>query len=740
MGGMFSSDSSTGKQGPTGPTGPTGPPGPQGLKGETVFNLEQVLADPVLTEKLMKVLVNDSQNRFKGQKGDKGDKGDTGLAGAKGDKGDTGAAGTKGDKGDTGAAGAKGDKGDTGAAGTKGDKGDTGTFSLQQIVGSALAPEVRSNFFDTIATDTRFKGPVGQVGPTGPPGNIENIDNAVTALLRNSTFTNSIGQGVLSRTDFNTFKSDDYEKLKTNYNEFKTDVTQNYLKASSANSSWWNTQLKSNFDLYNKPEIKNDPEKSSPYVWNNFYTTGESDGKYAPKSDLSKYALKSTDANGYANKGDLSNYAPKSDSTDGKYQQKGDYVLNSKLADYALKSEPVVIQSITLRGSEDTKDPGKGSYPEFTIKSNLSTNGDFEISHEQSNVGTKNIRINPMNYNPGNISIGYNKTETIPSKFSVKGDINASENLIGKGLKIGPNSEWNLIADANCLRINGPENTQYNFCKQVIPKLSSSNNSLTNIYDGVFLQSSRLYTDLWNSAVSPGWTPGYAVSNKFNGTNYLSRYWMTQFWIRTLADNTFASVSIKLNVNNYNRIKYLDIYFSVKNFSSDPARFLFINWNSSSSIQYINNYTNVLSTALDSFKTDNNIAYIPIRSQSNSLDFNSSQNKDISKINKNDNDNYTIGYLDPSYGSTFYDENYTKILTDSTNLNNALKISGTNDNDTDNVPVYRMRINGKMIRDNLEKGLSYITFRINDTSSSNNTCFYLLDSYPILCNTPNGIC
>ena len=255
---MFSSDSSTGKQGPAGPAGPVGPKGdtgPVGPGGETVLNLEQVLADPVLTEKLMKVLVNDSQNRFKGPKGDQGLKGDTGSQGAKGDTGTPGA------KGDTGSPGAKGDKGD------KGDKGETGTFSLEQIVGSALAPEVKSSFFETISKDTRFKGPKGDTGAVGPAGSITNIDGVANQLLSDPNFTGKIGNGVLSRTDFNTFKEGDYTPLKTDFNTLKNNVEQNYLRASSADSSWWNTQLKNNFNSYNKPEIKNNSEKNHQHMF-----------------------------------------------------------------------------------------------------------------------------------------------------------------------------------------------------------------------------------------------------------------------------------------------------------------------------------------------------------------------------------------------------------------------------------------------------------------------------------------
>ena len=289
MGGLFSSESKAGSTGPIGPIGPIGPSGPKGDSGDTVLNLSQVLADPVLTEKLMNVLVNDSQNRFKGQtgaigpsgvKGDTGAIGPSGAIGPAGVKGDTGAIGPSGVKGDTGAIGPSGVKGDTGDKGDKGDRGDTGTFSLEQVVGSALAPEVRANFFNTISSDTRFKGPTGPTGPTGPSGSVSNIGDLSRDLLGNPSFVSGISGGIVKTTDFNT--------LNTDFTNFKSEVKSDYLKASASDADWWNTQLKANYTLYDKPEIKSNSEKSSAYVWNNFYTRKETDDKFQLKGNYVK--------------------------------------------------------------------------------------------------------------------------------------------------------------------------------------------------------------------------------------------------------------------------------------------------------------------------------------------------------------------------------------------------------------------------------------------------------------------
>jgi hypothetical protein len=408
MGSIFSSESSTGpagpqglkgdtgSQGPKGDTGPqglkgdtglqgskgdTGPAGPQGLKGETVLNLEQVLSDPVLTEKLMKVLVNDSQNRFKGPKGDTGAKGD------------------------------KGDKGDKGAAGDKGDKGDSGTYSLEQIFSSGLSPEVTAKFINTIANDPqkRFRGDIGPIGPTGPSGSIANISELATRLLGNDIFKTGISGGIVKTTDF--------DNLSNNFNSFKTDVTNNYLKSGTADSSWWNTQLQANFGLYNKPEIKNDLTKSSPYVWNNFYTKGDADGKFALQTSLNNYYNKTESDGKFALKTQLPN-------------------MNS-----------INPTSFSVFGTKTIADQGGTQQtPNLSIFSNEKTGKDFVIQNMTSNIGGGDISINPRW--GGNVIIGYDKYELNPSagyqkdtnipdkRLAVKGDISASENLISKGLQV----------------------------------------------------------------------------------------------------------------------------------------------------------------------------------------------------------------------------------------------------------------------------------------------------------------
>jgi hypothetical protein len=108
---------------------------------------------------------------------------------------------------------------------------------------------------------------------------------------------------------------------------------------------------------------------------------------------------------------------------------------------YAKLNMPTFVGGTTIRGAEDTKDPTKNTYPEFIIQSSAATNSDFEISHEQGGVGTRNIRINPMNYNPGRIGVGYARNATIPAKFAVNGDIGAAGGFVSGDWKISTSGD-----------------------------------------------------------------------------------------------------------------------------------------------------------------------------------------------------------------------------------------------------------------------------------------------------------
>ena len=104
-----------------------------------------------------------------------------------------------------------------------------------------------------------------------------------------------MAQQVLNSDNFTTTglaKNSDLNSLLDQFNTFKTNVTTNYLKSGEADSGWWNSQLNSNFNLYNKPENKN-TGNASAYVWNNFYTKGESDGKFALQTSLNNYKTES---------------------------------------------------------------------------------------------------------------------------------------------------------------------------------------------------------------------------------------------------------------------------------------------------------------------------------------------------------------------------------------------------------------------------------------------------------------
>ena len=372
----------------------------------------------------MKVLINDSQNRFKGPKGDKGE---------------------------------------------KGDKGDSGTYSLEQIFSSGLSPEVTAKFINTIANDPqkRFRGDIGPTGPTGPSGSIANVSELATQILGDDKFKTGISGGIVKTTDF--------DNLSNNFNSFKTDVTNNYLKSGTADSTWWNTQLQANFGLYNKPEIKNDSTKSSPYVWNNFYTKGESDSKFALQTSLNNYYNKTESDGKFAKISQLPN-------------------MNN-----------INPSSFSVNGTKTIADSGGVQQtPNLSIFSNEQTGKDFVIQNVTSSIGGGDISINPRFY--GNVIIGYDKYGLNPStgyqkdtnipntRLAVKGDISASNNLIGKGLEV--NSFENVKAGDKLLSTYIQE-------KSPTPNLSeyAKNTSLNNYYnktdsDGKFALQTSLNTEL----------------------------------------------------------------------------------------------------------------------------------------------------------------------------------------------------------------------------------------------------
>ena len=325
-------------------------------------------------------------------------------------------------------------------------------------------------------TDGSFIGPQGPKGEKGEMGTITNLDDVAKQLLQSQTFTSSIGNGVLSVADFNNFKSDDYSPLKTDYNVFKKDVQDNYVKAT--NSTWWNTQLKTNFNLYKPNEPTND-NTVSPYVWNNFYTKAESDGKFAKSTDLTSYAKTDQlpDFNSFSKKSelpDLTSYAKTDQLPDF-----NSYAKTDQLPDFNSFSKKSELPDLTSYAKTDQL-PDLTSY----VKNNTDVNFnkvDFKSLYSNSSIselfvrpdgndfallttkpgvdGGSSININPVfngkvriGYNPNNFWPGLPLDTNIPtSRLAVKGDINASGNLIGNGLNIG---SWNISQDGNKLCFN----------------------------------------------------------------------------------------------------------------------------------------------------------------------------------------------------------------------------------------------------------------------------------------------
>ena len=495
-----------GSSGSKGDTGPTGPTGPKGDNGETVFNLDQVLADPVLSEKLLKKLVNDSQNRFKGPQGLQGD---------------------------------------TGPTGPTGPKGDSGTFQLSQIVSSGFDASVRQNLLDTMAKDTqnRFRGPAGTQGPQGPMGDINNLDGVANKLLDSPTFTNAISGGLV--------KKSDYDTLSTNFNDLKNDVTNNYLRSGSSDASWWNNQLKGNFGLYN--DVKNDNTKASAYVWNNFFTKGETN------TELSKY------------------------------QEKGDYALKSDLNIYAKASQLSDLNNLnpsnfSVNGTKTYPDDGGVQQrPNLSIFSNESTNRDFVIANVTNNIGGGDIAFNPRW--GGNVKIGYDpygldgnqfKDTNVPnSKLAVKGnisssfknenekgDISASGSLISNALKIG---SWNIQENSNggiCFSKNDNNNNiNITKCFGIEPTIQTDAGANSNVV-------SRSSRKLLSEIINPNWKLGFnsnspdvfneAVENKNPSQKFNINIWIN------LNDYTFKKVVMKFVGHR----SYLDIFCTTAPFST----------------------------------------------------------------------------------------------------------------------------------------------------------------------------
>ena len=161
------------------------------------------------------------------------------------------------------------------------------------------------------------------------------------------------------------------------------------------------------------------------------------------------------------------------------------------LSAYLKSSDPYISGTTTIKGPTTSY-----GYPALEIFSNDGTrdmtagidNYSFVIQNSVPGKGGKDILFNPIW--GGNVKIGYDpfgivtwtengilktsKDANIPNaKLAVKGDINASGNLIGNGLNIG---NWIITQDSNnCLNFKAPNSQNYKICNDnstsnIIPK------------------------------------------------------------------------------------------------------------------------------------------------------------------------------------------------------------------------------------------------------------------------------
>ena len=571
MGGIFSSDNTSGSPGSTGPIGPTGP------KGETILNLNQVLADPALTKKLLDVFVTDV--RFKGV---------TGPAGTQGSQG------SQGERGPVGIQGSQGERGPTGLQGSQGSQGPTGPRGeFTQILGSNIDDTALAIFKNALVNDTqkRFIGPTGATGAQGPSGTITNMNDLVAQLKTNS----SDGTNWVSTLTNGAFASkDDVVDLGTRFNNLNTNVETNYVQKSTANSDWWLKQLSGTYVNYIN---ENDPIKTSAYVWNNFYKKNESDGKYANKSDLPNMSLYSTTSvsdGKYANKSDLPNMSLYSTTlvSDGKYANKSDlpnislysttlvsddkYANKSELPNMSLYSTTSVndgkyapLKNPIILGNDTFNVGNVQKNPSLEIFSNSQTSKDFIIENTLPGESGYDILFNPR-YN-GKVKIGYNpyfdldpgpndtRDTNIPtSKLAVKGDINASENLIGKGLKIG---KWNIQENSNggiCFTKND-NNINISKCFGVEEVIRTDAGASSNV---VSRDGQLLY-----KIINPAWKLGFDSSSPYVFKEVHNKNPSQKFniniWIN-LNDYTFKNVVMKFVGHR----SYLDIFCTTAPFST----------------------------------------------------------------------------------------------------------------------------------------------------------------------------
>ena len=197
--------------------------------------------------------------------------------------------------------------------------------------------------------------------------------------------------------------------------------------------------------------------------------------------------------------------------------------------------------------------------PNLSIFSNQQTNRDFVIANVTSGINGGDIAFNPRW--GGNVKIGYDpygldenpsKDTNVPSsRLAVKGDINASENLIGKSINVG---NWNIFEDSNkCLNYNIKNtSSSYKICPYNVNKPLDINNS--NLYS----------FELGGTTDGLGsWTSGQPLNEGFGNVNNFAVKPSTRGPSNWKWGHININISKLFTQDNINKWSYLDIYFMV---------------------------------------------------------------------------------------------------------------------------------------------------------------------------------
>ena len=424
--------------------------------------------------------------------------------------------------------------------------------------------------------------------------------------------------------------------------------------------------------------------------------------------------------------------------------------LNSLGTNYAPLNNPIFKDKIILKSSSN-------DLASFSIQNE---DDDFAIFSDKYGVaGASHLNLAPYSYGrpqTPSVRIGFNKkaygTPSNPvnlpakeSRLSVNGDVygktftlgendttkqwtisaDSSNNLnfsgptnskvdISNNISLGNEKQWTISADSNCLRINGPEDTQYNFCKNI----KGNSDMTSNIFDYVYTSTNRLpYEDDFFGKFNENWTPGFLVKTNFD-TKDFRRFCLVNDWIRSSGINTIACASIKLNTSYYRNItKWLDIFFVIF-CESTPCDF-YISFESDRNLHYLNTISEIGSDYnVNTTKTILNDKYLVKFNGSSSGTIAGLFNAPIIDKNVETASMVTLGYsckLDPTKITT----ELTTPLMLTNNLFTKEKRHGFR--------VLRLRINKDLIYKSIESGNPYLTFRGFD-SNSGYAAFWLLDA------------